>query len=377
MKVEILDDLLSKIYDTAHDASLWHIALAALCRMMEVESGALLYVPLQGSAGQPIEITYGTPDDAFRRLTNTLSRGRGCGPLEYIGPQGEVVRFDVQSGGDGQGLPWLVGPTSGRDVGQLLLAVFSWNDAFVGAIGFKTRVRGEPFSHGETQLLSLLLPHIRRAHELKARFEDIVGVNETALLALGRLSYGAALLASSGEVIRTNNEADRICTASDGISISQRRLRCVDVESDRSLAETLRRTVFRSGGDSAKAVLISRPSGKRPYIAWSVPVEHARPDASRSPAYTMIIINDLERPKNNLHALHELYELTPCEADIAIALGTGAEVSHVAQSRRVSVNTVRSQRAQIYAKLGISSQSELIRTLAALPQQEMQRWQAT
>ncbi|KVM48307.1 hypothetical protein WJ58_26725 [Burkholderia ubonensis] len=377
MKVEILDDLLSKIYDTAHDASLWHIALAALGRMLEAESGSLLYIPRPGSGCQPIEITYGAPDDAFRNLTYALSRGEGRQPFEYVGPQGEVVRINVKEGGDGQGLPWLVGSTGGRDIGQLLLAVFSWSDTFVGAIGFKTRVHSEPFAQGDTQLLSLLLPHIRRAHELKARFEDIAGVNETALLALGRLSYGAVLLASGGEVIRTNNEADRICAASDGIAISQRRLRCADAESDRSLAETLRRTVFRSCGDSAKTVLITRPSGKRPYIAWSVPVEHARPDASRSPAYTMIIINDLERPKNNLHALHELYELTPCEADIAIALGTGAEVSRVAESRRVSVNTVRTQRAQIYAKLGISSQSELIRTLAALPQHDMQLCQAT
>ncbi|PCE21655.1 helix-turn-helix transcriptional regulator [Burkholderia ubonensis] len=377
MKVEILDDLLSKIYDTAHDASLWHIALAALCRKLQAESGSLLYVPLPGSGCQPIEIIYGVPDDTFRTLTEKLSRGQGCQPLEYVDPQGEVVRIDVKEGADGQGLPWLVGSTGGPESGQLLLAVFSRNDAFVGAIGFKSRVRSEPFSQGDMQLLSLLLPHIRRAHELKARFEDIAGVNETALLALGRLSYGAVLLASTGEVIRTNHEADRICTASDGVTIAQRRLRCVDADSDRSLADTLRRSVFRSCGDSAKTVLIPRPSGKRPYIAWSVPVEHARPDASRSPPYTMIIINDLERPKNNLHALQELYELTPCEVDIAIALGTGAEVSRVAESRHVSVNTVRTQRAQIYAKLGISSQSELIRTLAALPQHDMRLCHAT
>lgn len=371
MKVEILDDLLSKIYDTAHDASLWQTALVALCRMFRAEAASLLYLPLPGVGAEPIEFTYGSRDDTFRQLTFTLGGAHDHRSLAYVDAQGEAVAIDVKACGDGQGLAWLVGATHGPDTPQRYLAVFSKTASHIGAIGLRARDPGEPFSTGDTQLLSLLLPHIRRAHELNTRFEDIAGVNETALVALGRLSYGAVLVASSGEVIRANSEAQRIFNASDGIALSQRRLRCVDAESDRSLAETLRRTVLRSSGDHAKAVLISRPSRARPYIAWGVPVQQTRPDPSRSLPCAMIIINDLERPKHNLRALEELYELTPCEIDIAVALGTGAEVSRVAEGRRVSVNTVRTQRAQIYAKLGIGSQSELIRTLAALPQHDM------
>lgn len=65
--------------------------------------------------------------------------------------------------------------------------------------------------------------------------------------------------------------------------------------------------------------------------------------------------------------MHSLFGLTPQEARVAGLLANGLNAANIASMHSVSVNTVRTQRASIYSKIGIRNQTELTRVISALP----------
>jgi DNA-binding CsgD family transcriptional regulator len=64
-------------------------------------------------------------------------------------------------------------------------------------------------------------------------------------------------------------------------------------------------------------------------------------------------------------SLDEAFRLTPSEHEVLLALLDGHDVDKVAENRRVSVETIRSQVRQIYAKLEVKTREGLFRR--ALP----------
>lgn len=60
------------------------------------------------------------------------------------------------------------------------------------------------------------------------------------------------------------------------------------------------------------------------------------------------------------------YGLTAAEAEIAAALADGARAPQIAESRNVSMNTLRAQRRTAYSKLGVADQVDLVHALSRL-----------
>ncbi len=60
------------------------------------------------------------------------------------------------------------------------------------------------------------------------------------------------------------------------------------------------------------------------------------------------------------------YGLTVAEAEIAAALADGARAPQIAESRNISMNTLRAQRRTAYAKLCVTDQVDLVHALPRL-----------
>lgn len=60
------------------------------------------------------------------------------------------------------------------------------------------------------------------------------------------------------------------------------------------------------------------------------------------------------------------YGLTAAEAEIAAALADGARAPDIAEARGISLNTLRAQRRNAYAKLCVGDQIELVHALPRL-----------
>jgi DNA-binding CsgD family transcriptional regulator len=64
--------------------------------------------------------------------------------------------------------------------------------------------------------------------------------------------------------------------------------------------------------------------------------------------------------------LHSKFGLTYAEAAIALYIGGGGQLRSYAQQRKVSRNTVRNQLQQVFDKIGVSRQVDLIARLREL-----------
>lgn len=66
------------------------------------------------------------------------------------------------------------------------------------------------------------------------------------------------------------------------------------------------------------------------------------------------------------NSLRQLFRLSPAEASITVALGTGMDLNELAQQRGVKLNTLRSQVASIMAKTGTRRQAQLVALVARI-----------
>jgi len=58
-----------------------------------------------------------------------------------------------------------------------------------------------------------------------------------------------------------------------------------------------------------------------------------------------------------------LFDLTPAEARLAVALSTGQSLKQAAEAQEVKLKTSRSYLERIFAKTGVHQQSELVSLL--------------
>ena len=80
----------------------------------------------------------------------------------------------------------------------------------------------------------------------------------------------------------------------------------------------------------------------------------------------MLFVTDPEHvPTPDGLVLMRAYGLTASEADIAVALARGDTLSDIADTRCVSIHTVRAQVKQVLSKTSTRRQSALVRLLLA------------
>ena len=107
--------------------------------------------------------------------------------------------------------------------------------------------------------------------------------------------------------------------------------------------------------------------GTQPAIAYLLPLDASdvRPGIKGAVAGLFIA-----RPRRNglppADLLQSLFGLTPAEARVMQMIGCGLRPADIARHLDNSENTVKSQLARVYAKMGASSQMEIARIIADL-----------
>jgi DNA-binding CsgD family transcriptional regulator len=110
------------------------------------------------------------------------------------------------------------------------------------------------------------------------------------------------------------------------------------------------------------AMLISRPSGRRPYVVLASPLRAGqRRVDDRQPA-VVVFASDPERtPEFPPARLSRLYGLTPAEAQLALQVAGGHDLREIAATSKRTMNTVRTQLKQVFHKTGVKRQAQLMR----------------
>jgi len=233
--------------------------------------------------------------------------------------------------------------------------------------------RGESdpiFGPAEKQKGALLLPHLKRALQLRERLARLEIGQSVSLLAMETLSLGMLLVADGGRVLFANNAA--IAILRDGASLTEQsgRLRAGTSAIDQQLQRLIREAIRAAEGKIAvPGGLLRLPRADAAPLTLSIypfqspqPAKHSRIQAA------LIFLTDpgtQRAPRPEI--LAQIYNLTRAEAKLYGALLSGARLQDYADQFSLSLQTVKTHLARLFAKTGHSRQSELIRDALGNP----------
>src|SRR5215207_10199082 len=188
--------------------------------------------------------------------------------------------------------------------------------------------------------------------------------------AIHHLPFGIMVVDARRKVLAANRVAKDILQTRDALVERQSVLRAYQREDDERLTQVLAEaTAVRSNSAWSGCIRLSRRSGKSAYTAIVSPLFEAvdvRSTVGNRAA--LITITDLDREYSSglIKALQQAFGLTPAEAQTASLVGSGLSPQDAADQLGLSVGTIRAELKSIFAKVGISRQSELASTVTRL-----------
>lgn len=363
-------DLVGSVYDIALSDDGWDALLSRLTGFLG-GNGAIFFTQDRDAADLDFAHLVGLPEDALTEyqshfaqvdvgIDTLLSLPPGSVTTDESTPSQVFRRSEIYNDFRRR---WGVERFVGADVFR--------DERRFGVLSVQAPCSRRPFGATEALVLERLLPHVRRAVEIRSRL-DHAKIGRLALEeVVENLVVGVVILDERGEVTHANAAARRIDERQDGLRLTDRRLRAMYPDDDRDLqiaianamaianrtddhaAATL--SLRRAADDATHAVLVNPGPGKR----------------SSSPfraAAAIVMIGD---PESSIGAAPELiarlYGLTMAEARLARAVACGASLDAFAQERGISVSTARWTMKRILAKTGARRQADLVRLLLSGP----------
>lgn len=216
-------------------------------------------------------------------------------------------------------------------------------------------------------LLPTLMPHLRRAIVLNEELARSERERQTAVDIIDGYPLGVIVVDTRGHVHLTNAMAKQLLSTAEGLRLEANGLSAFSPHDRDQLAELLRRA-SRAGGSEAGAMLLRRPRCQPPLIAIVTPLQPTAAGNPDSVEAISVYVSDPARPPalTPTH-LKRLFHLSPGEASLTAALLQGQRLDEAAASLRISPQTARSRLKQIFNKVGVSRQTELLRTLLSSP----------
>ena len=232
----------------------------------------------------------------------------------------------------------------------------------------------EPFGTREKQELEFLLAHITLSMDSLWRWQE---ADDLAHALLGLTDHDAnpvILVTAAGEPIYRNAVADQLLARNDGLRMDGARLVATSGADQRLLRETIAQMAQGAPGaaPAPRVVSLARTPPAPPVIAVVRAAGHvfAREAGARR-GLAMVTI----RGGSVVHdpascAFAQQFELTAAQAKVSALVFGGQPLPSIAQSLRVSENTVRSHLKQIFQKTNTHGQMDLVhlhaRTCASL-----------
>ena len=185
---------------------------------------------------------------------------------------------------------------------------------------------------------------------------------------LDRITVGIILLDRLGQVIHANRIASRLAAEGRPVRISRGNLVAATPRNAKRLAALIRSALH---GMPPAAVGISAPEDGTRVTVLAMPVrERDRERLNgldvRDAAAIVFLSDPTFIPEIPVKWVMDAFGLTSAEARVALSTAAGASVPETAALFGGSPNTVKTHLRRVFAKTGVSRQSELANMLAGL-----------
>lgn len=235
------------------------------------------------------------------------------------------------------------------------------------------------FSPADVAWCALLIPHLSRALGLQHLLDELHIQNQSLLSAFDRMEFGACVLDENGKVVYQNASASKVFERRDGLSLNdQSRLTGIQPAPRTSQAtETLpdwiktqiasTSLIANQPAHFSHAFVQRRTQPGMKYALQCSLLPSTFDGARRAAPRMVVFITDPDAVQlPTAERLMTLYELTLGQARVARALGSGCSYKQIARDLSVTPHTIASHVKEVYAKVRVNRQTDLMRHILAL-----------
>lgn len=222
------------------------------------------------------------------------------------------------------------------------------------------------FDEHDKAFCRMLIPHLRRALNIHNQIDRSYSLGLMYSQAIGRMSIATMLIDAQGTVIDKNICAQQILDANDGLKLRNGKLEAYYPSDNKKLTELIKNSfseaISKDSNGLPEAMSITRPSGEvklglvvEPIPATSWAEENGFPTA------VIYIRDSVSQSHTSADIAKKLFNLTPAETALSIALSNGLSLEEAAESLGIKRNTARAHLRSIFSKTGVRRQTELVR----------------
>jgi DNA-binding CsgD family transcriptional regulator len=216
-------------------------------------------------------------------------------------------------------------------------------------------------SRDAVNILDSLRPHLARAGLLSVRLRlerarTVVGVLE-------QVGLPAAVFQENGRLLALNPLLETL--EGQFVLGTSNRIRLRDTAANALLQKAMSRRVT-SEYQMTRSIPVPRRGELQPLIVHIIPVNGAARDILWG-AMSLLVVTEVAAPTSmSTGLLNGLFDLTPAEARLASLIASGKSPQEAAVALGVSYETARTTLKRVFAKVGVSRQSELAALLTRL-----------
>ncbi len=233
---------------------------------------------------------------------------------------------------------------------------------------------GEQFENEDCNLLSELVPHIRRSLKIQKRIASLDFNNRLSLESMDNIPMGIIMTDEFGAVRSSNRMAQSFCDLKDGVTIKQGAILFENSTINTDVRKAILDGVTKARAGNVlpnQAFSIPRPSCNTPYslivsILWG---NHICIDAGMiDDPVVVLYFTDPDQPiETEPELLCRLFGLTPAEANLVKRLINKLSLKEAAQDQNIAESTARQHLKNIFSKMNCSSQKDMVACVLTSP----------
>lgn len=360
------------VYGAAAEPSRWPAALWAIARCFQDVGAAISYQRDDGSLGaivspgmEPGQLEY---DSHWWQHDIRFKRGHEMG---FVAAGDTITDRHVVSETEIATHPFYAEFLAGYGLKWFAGASISPIPSMRAVLSVQRLAQRAPYDDEELALVARLSRHVEASLRLGIRLMDA----ELAALSLGdalaRLGVGAFLLDGSGRVLFSNAAGERLIGA--GLTLRNRQLSAIGKPQHDALSAAVKASL----GDGPAAwngshhpILLGGEGPHRFLAAYVLPVrgraERPADMVLRNARALVVVVASGSAEPPDPTVVRDLLGLTLGEARVASLIGHGLPPREAAEKLGIAEETARNTLKRVFAKVGVSRQSELTAMLSNL-----------
>ncbi|MCY3822328.1 MAG: LuxR C-terminal-related transcriptional regulator [Nitrospinae bacterium] len=238
-------------------------------------------------------------------------------------------------------------------------------------------VDGSGWSSARLDSIRCLLPHIRQYVSFRQALSGAGALGASLMELLDTTGSGIIQLDRRGRIVEVNDRARDLLRAGDGLFDERGFLFARTPEENDHLQGLLARALPPFGAQGVGGSIMVRRASALPLVLHVNPVDWQSADFSVWPvAALMLVVDSAGRTRIDPALAGAVLGLTEMESQVAMMLAEGMSVGNIAVATDRKESTIRWHVRNMFAKLGLSRQTDLVRLLlplAGVPESQERR----